>query len=84
MSLMLLDENAAANQKKAIFAFLTSKVPSDDKLFSNPFYWKASTIPVLDINEVIEFCSEIMECRDMFEMINIEEVLELPCQIIAE
>ena len=76
--LMILDENAAVNQKKAIFAYLTRKTPSSDKLLSNPFYWKGNTIPVLNINEVIELCTEIIECRDMFEMMVIEEVLELP------
>ena len=76
--LMILDDNAVANQKKAIFGFLTSKTPSSEKLLSNPFYWKGNTIPVMNINEVIELCTEIIECRDMFEMMVIEEVLELP------
>jgi uncharacterized protein YfdQ (DUF2303 family) len=79
MALMLLDENAAKNQRKAIFAFLTAKVPTTDKLFQNPFNWRGNTTHVLDTSDVIDFCSDIMQCRDMFEMIVVEEVLEIPC-----
>ena len=79
MTLLILDESAAKNQKKAIFSFLTSKVPSTDKLFQNPFNWRGKTIPVLDVDEVVDICLDIVESRNMFEMAIVEEVLELPC-----
>ena len=38
----------------------------------------------MDLERVVQMCEDIYLCRDAFEMLVIEEALEIPCQIIAE
>ena len=38
----------------------------------------------MDIESLVEMCTNIYNCKDVFEQLVIEEALEIPCQIISE